>query len=82
MLGFQDAPPVFPCVERMGWNMTHPDRGSMEQHLERCCTTPGGSQAESSCHHTNALTPGGTEKVGHEHDLVLTSTPACKAELT
>lgn len=78
----QDAPQIFPCVEWMGWNMTNPDRGSMGQHLGRCCKTPGESQAASSCHHTNALAPGGTEQEGHEHDLVLTSASASKAELT
>lgn len=82
MVGFQDASQVFPCVEWMGWNTTNPDRGNLGQHLGRCCKTPGDSQAASSWHHTNALTPGGTEQEGHEHDLVLTSAPASKAELT
>lgn len=82
MLGFHHAPQVLPCVDWMGWDMTNPDRGSVGQHLGRCCRTPGDSQAASSCHHTNALTPSGTEQEGHEHDLVLTSAPASKPELT
>lgn len=44
MLGFQGAPQIFPCVEWMGWNMTNPDRGSVGQHLGRCCKIPGESQ--------------------------------------
>lgn len=82
MLGFQDTPQIFPCVEWMGWNMINSDRGSMGHHLGRGCKTPGESQAVSSCHHTDAFAPSGTEQEGHEHDLVLTSAPASKAELT
>lgn len=79
MLGFQDAPQIFLCVEWMGWNMTNPNRGSIRDNT---WGDAAGHQAVSSCHHTNALAPSGTEQEGHEHDLVLTSAPASKAELT
>lgn len=81
MLGFHHAPQVFPCVDCMGWNTTNPDRRFTGKHWGDALRHQVAARQQDSAM-TDVPAPTGREQEGHERDLVLTSAPASKAELT